>query len=418
MSIVAGAIGIGRRGIREVTVILPRNGGRHVQCLVILQSGSYAEAWTRLRDGGPETYRDQRWSVDFVESVSSDFSVTTVSTSTPHSKVALKQNLSSMGVSPASAWDGRTVPRLLTELRPDLLLMRVPFRDAVSWAVRAKVRTLPTFANMFYTRNLRERYRLWRLGVGSLDAPCVCNHSLNASRSMQKLRIPKERIIPWEFRRIEAESVAKESRSAGPLRIFFAGVVSESKGVGDCIDACALLSDRGVSASLTVAGPGDVPAAQDRAARAGVAARVRFLGPVASDEVRAMMRDHDVVVVPSRHDFAEGIPNTIYEALASRTPLVASDHPSWAGRLAAGDGSLQFRAADASSLSEQLQRLVEDQELYRQLSNGSEALLDSLYVGIEWTDLVRRFLNDPENGTGWVEPISLRSVESRIDRRR
>ena len=39
------------------------------------------------------------------------------------------------------------------------------------------------------------------------------------------------------------------------------------------------------------------------------------------------MSAHDIVIVPSRHDYPEGLPMTIYEALAMRTPLVVSDHP-------------------------------------------------------------------------------------------
>jgi glycosyltransferase involved in cell wall biosynthesis len=196
--------------------------------------------------------------------------------------------------------------------------------------------------------------------------------------------------------------------------VLYAGSISASKGVSDCIDACAVLNARHCEVSLTVAGSGDLEAARQWAKTAGVESKTRFMGSVASETVQSLMRESDVVVVPSRHDFAEGLPNTIYEALASRTPLVASDHPAFADRLAAGRGSLQFRAADPRSLAEQIERLAQDRDLYRQLSETSAVVLDSLYVGIEWTELVRRFLDDPGNSTRWVEPLSLRSVEARM----
>ncbi len=208
----------------------------------------------------------------------------------------------------------------------------------------------------------------------------------------------------------------KEFGSEDRLRIFYAGVVSIEKGVGDCVDACALLSGRGVLIHLTVAGSGDVETLRQRAASAGVESQVRFLGPVASEGVRAMMRDHDVVVVPSRYEFAEGLPNTIYEALASRTPLVASDHPAFADRLSVDRGSLQFRAADPDSLAEQFVRLAADRELYRSVSEASASVLASLYVGTEWTELVREFLDDPEDLSGWVKTRSLVAVESRTSK--
>jgi glycosyltransferase involved in cell wall biosynthesis len=44
------------------------------------------------------------------------------------------------------------------------------------------------------------------------------------------------------------------------------------------------------------------------------------LGVIAAEPVLDEMRNSDAVVVPSRHDYSEGLPNTIFEALASRSP--------------------------------------------------------------------------------------------------
>jgi len=44
------------------------------------------------------------------------------------------------------------------------------------------------------------------------------------------------------------------------------------------------------------------------------------------------MRSADAIVIPSRHEYPEGLPLTIYEALAARTPIVASDHQCFSAR--------------------------------------------------------------------------------------
>ena len=64
-----------------------------------------------------------------------------------------------------------------------------------------------------------------------------------------------------------------------------------------------------------------------RARAAGVAERVRWLGDLPQDEVARWFAAADVAVVPSVHDDSgnvDGLPNTVLEALASGTPLVAT----------------------------------------------------------------------------------------------
>jgi len=384
--------------------------------LAVIQSGNYAEAWKRLRGGGSETYRDQRLSVDFVEALASTYEVLNISTSGASSEERLDASLSAVGVSVRDAWDRRTLPSLLTAWRPDLVVLRLPNRDVLSWAVRSQRTLLPCFADTFAKASgLLGRYRAWNLSVQlrEVNAPCVSNHGLNASRSLGLLGVGEQRIVPWEFRRIEAENEAKKRTDRSTLQLLYAGMVTVDKGVPDAIASCRLCRDRGLDISLTVVGDGSIEEMRKVAKGQGVESHVRFLGRVSTDQARSMMRSHDVVLVTSRHRYAEGIPNTIYEALASRTPLIASDHPAFADRLQPGVGTLQFRAGDATSLADQIERLLGDERLYSRLSESSATVLDGLYVGLEWSELVGRFLADPTDRTGWVAPISLRAVTSR-----
>jgi hypothetical protein len=122
------------------------------------------------------------------------------------------------------------------------------------------------------------------------------------------------------------------------------------------------------------------------------------------------MRASDIVVVASRHDYPEGLPNTLCEGLASRTPVVISDHPAFASRLADGRDCLIFAAGDAASLADRISELAGDPALYAALSLNAPKAYASLYFGLEWTQLVRTFIADPTNATGWVERNSLRRL--------
>jgi glycosyltransferase involved in cell wall biosynthesis len=119
------------------------------------------------------------------------------------------------------------------------------------------------------------------------------------------------------------------------------------------------------------------------------------------------MQKADVVVVPSRESYAEGLPNIIYESLAMRTPLLLSNHPAFVDRLKAGQDAMFFQSANVSALTEAIAELLQDRSRLKHISDNSAAALNSLYVGIERTELIARFLKNPTNDDNWVSQICL-----------
>jgi glycosyltransferase involved in cell wall biosynthesis len=379
--------------------------------LLFFQYGDFGEAFRRLQGGGPETYRDQRASVDFVASLRSEYVVTTIGICDREHKDNLDNNLWSIGIKVESAYRREFLSRILNDVAPDVLVCRTPSHYAIGWARRGNVPTLLTFADFF--SNSSPRKFLANMALRSLldhrVFPCIANHNLNASISVSKaLFYPKARIVPWDWTRLSVEKSPKNAPTdRSQPSAFFAGALTDSKGVGDCLEAISLLRKRGINLTFEFAGPGDVVPWRARAAELGVSTQVEFLGLISSANVRQRMVVNDIIVVPSRHEYSEGLPNTIYEALASRTPLIISDHPAFASRLRDHENCLIFRAAHPSSLADQIAILLADVPLFGRLSANSADAHNALYFGIEWTDLVSAFLNDPGNRTGWVEANSL-----------
>ena len=373
--------------------------------ILFFQYGNFAEAWEQLAAGGLETYRDQRMSVDYVENLPENSVI--VSLSCDHECRQLTKRMSAIGI-PVEALTKQRIAQLFNTHAPDLVVLRTPHVGILEVAKRYAIPVLPCFADIFRGGGVRRRWSNWRLRrlLAADSIICVANHNLNASRSVATvLGVPKNRIVPWDWSRIPSNPVPKEVPSVEP-RAFFAGGLTEDKGVGDCLQAVALLKSRGQRFHFSFAGSGQLDHFKKIVDDLGIADQVTWLGTIANVEVREAMRAHDLVVVPSRHGYNEGLPNTIYEGLASRSPLIVSDHPAFTGRIPQ-EACLIFRAADAEDLAAKLDAAVNEPGLYAKLSSNSETAVDQLYLGLEWDALMSIWLDDPNDRTGWVSKHSL-----------
>lgn len=135
----------------------------------------------------------------------------------------------------------------------------------------------------------------------------------------------------------------------GPV-ILFVGRLVEGKRPSDAVRATAQVVERHPDAALYVCGTG--PLRDDLAALAadlGIADAVTFLGQVPYDEMPAVYRSGDVLVLPSR---AEGVPRTIMEAMATGMPVVCSDLPQV--RDLASDGGYLVEVGAHSAFAERI----------------------------------------------------------------
>ncbi len=378
--------------------------------IMFFQTGNYAEAYQRMTRGEPESYRDQNLSVEYVARLAPAASVTTVAVCPdPHDRT-LAPGLRSVGLRYGDMTPAR-VAQILDEAAPDRLILRSPFVPVLQQAKARAIPTLPCFADLFQRGGPRSWLRTLRLrrALSGPNISCLANHSLNASRSaVEVLGWPQDRVVPWDWSRLTPDPDAK-SGLADPSapRLFYAGALSAEKGVGDCLEALRLLRAEGCAARMSFAGKGDVAHWQAEVNRLGLGDAVTFLGLIPNTDVRAQMAAHDLVVVPSRHSYPEGLPNTIYEALASRSALLLSDHPAFRGRIAPDQGAMTFEASNPRALAAQVTKLRADPDLYAALSTAAPDTLEGLYIGLEWSTLVDRFLADPTGDTGWIAQNAL-----------
>ena len=380
--------------------------------ILLVQNGDYRAAYQRFAAGDPETYRDQKRSVDFVANLAPDARVTTAAFGPETYQAELAPNLFSEGMV-RNSLDPADIARIFDAAAPTHVVVRSPHVGFLQEAARRQVHTLPVFADLFTRGDIRARWhnRKLRRVIERCKAPCVANHSLNASRSLAAIGFAKDRIVPWDWSRVPIGGPAKPgvTDAQNPSAIY-AGGMSEVKGIGDCLEAAAHLKTNGRTMTLTVAGGGDDAPWRSLASKLGIDEQIHFIGRVPNADIREKMRAHDFVIVPSRHSYPEGLPNTIYEGLAARSALILSDHPAFSGRLQSDQDALVFKASDPADLAKCIVRATDDPALYSRLSDNAERAHEALYVGLEWTKLVETFLEDPENRKDWVAQNALSAL--------
>ena len=301
-------------------------------------------------------------------------------------------------------------------MQPDRIICRIPHHIVLRLAKQRKIPTLANFADFFSNESLRQTYRnlRLRLALTGRHVPCVSNHNLNASPSVgQALFYPKSRIVPWDRYIIEAGYTPKTGLAERlALRVFYAGMLSEPKALDDALEAVAHLAAQGQTVRLSVAGPGDEAAWAARAEALGITSSVHFLGRIPHASLLEHMHAHDVVLVSSRWEYAEGLPNVLCEPLAVRTPLVVSGYPAFADRLINEEDCLIFRAGDSVSLAGALGKMANDPALYRRLSENSAEAFQRLRFGLYWDQFWRLFLDNPLSKTNWVQKNSLAALSA------
>ena len=106
-------------------------------------------------------------------------------------------------------------------------------------------------------------------------------------------------------------------RKSGKLKLLFVGSMSQRKGLADLFEAMKLINSKNVS--LSILGRPSLPMSFYRK----VYPHFEYLSPRSNNEVRRVMDEHDVLVLPS---IIEGRALVQQEALACGLPLIVTQN--------------------------------------------------------------------------------------------
>ena len=158
-----------------------------------------------------------------------------------------------------------------------------------------------------------------------------------------------------------------------PLALMLANLAPH-KGQETAIRAVAELKARGTDIDLWLAGVerhGRQEYGQhlrSLAAGLGVADRVRFLG--FRTDGPDLLRAADFLLLPSTH---EGLPLSIVEAQASKTPVLAAPTAGIPEVIADGETGFLIAAADAAGYADRMEQLLRDPDLRQRITDRALA---------------------------------------------
>lgn len=387
----------------------------HMRLTIVQYAGDYREAWERFDRGGSSTYQAQRYSVDFVAGLAQRFEQVAVvcALSDKVYDVVLPNKVRAIGAGMQPGFHPRQLVSAMARTLPNRLVLITPMLPLLSWARVNHVRTLATLADSFHATGLRNKIRHLRL-ARALNRPIidwVGNHGIAACLSLIKIGVQQDKVIPWDWPPSHKPSdyASRTLNPFRPINLAFVGAVVAEKGVGDLLHALDRLRSQGLKPALTVIGRDPDGSMTSLAGKIGLGDQVRFAGLVPNEDIPAAMRAADAVVIPSRHEYPEGLPLTIYEALSARSPIIASDHPMFQGALVHEKSALVFPAGDAEALAATIRRLGSDPSLYASLSANSEQAWQALQLPVTWGSLIEHWLSGSAEDTAWFTRHRLKS---------
>lgn len=158
-------------------------------------------------------------------------------------------------------------------------------------------------------------------------------------------------------------------RGDGPLRLLYLGRLERRKGVQNLVRAATALRSEDWHLSLvggdTDTAPLRTSMRQQLELMVADDPRIEFRTSVPSTEIATLMRDHDLVVMPS---LWECWPNVALEALSQNRPILASPVGGLLGIVEPGKSGWLTRRVGTADLIEQLDELVKDPDRVRALS--------------------------------------------------
>lgn len=199
-----------------------------------------------------------------------------------------------------------------------------------------------------------------------------------------RIGVKKKRIIQFglPYRNIYNVPVMEDEHCDSPrdgCKLLYIGRVEENKGALDLLLACRPILKNNDAVSLTYIGNGRLLNSLMRTVkRLELEGKVFFLGHLQHSLALQTMRNHDVIVVPTRQKLGEGRCKSVIEGLIMGIPIVAPNYGAFNYLVEDGINGLLYSPDDINDLNHKIKFLVEHPELRYRLGKNAKRTGDCL----------------------------------------
>jgi glycosyltransferase involved in cell wall biosynthesis len=223
---------------------------------------------------------------------------------------------------------------------------------------------------------IRMRKDFFKYQLEAVDA--FISPSLYLAGAYVRAGVPLERMhVIWYGIDVERFSKIQKLPSTGPIRFTFVGRLGVHKGTDILIRALRLVGARKVFVNLVGTGEFE-PQLREMVGEYDLYSKVKFWGQVDHRNVELILRETDVLVLPSI--WPENQPVTITEAMASRIPVIASDIGGIPELVVNGENGYLFQPGSEVDLAEKMVAFVDRPDRLTTFGeNGFERIKDKTY---------------------------------------
>ncbi len=165
-------------------------------------------------------------------------------------------------------------------------------------------------------------------------------------------------------------------KCAKKKQILFAGTLYAGKGYADMIKAFALIADNYPGWKIVFAGNGEVEQGKSLAKELGIEKQTEFLGWVNGAIKDKAFKESMIFCLPS---YAEGFPMAVLDAWAYGLPVITTPVGGIPDIAKDGENMLLFNPGDIDTLSGQIKRMIDDEDLRKSIAEESVKLASTTF---------------------------------------
>jgi len=191
------------------------------------------------------------------------------------------------------------------------------------------------------------------------------------------------------FKKVKNNNFKKKNNISEKRIVLFFGRLNPTKGPEKLAQVAINLTKSGKAKDIAFiwVGPDEGKAEEVKKLIKGYK-NMKYLGPIkGKDKIAEMYQSADIYVLPS---YREGLPLTLFEAMASGLPIVASPVNGIPFEITSGENGFFSNYGDLESLEENILKILNNKKLAEEISKNNIKKSKNY----DWDNITKRYLKE------------------------